>query len=100
MNNSPRRSRTKLDAASRPALSPHMKLRQDPTRDNWVVLGPERIVTPNEQAAEVLRLCDGKRTVAEIAMILAGSYDAAPAAIEADIVSLLQDLADSGVVRT
>jgi len=100
MNNPLSRSRPVLDAASRPALSPHMKLRQDPARDNWVVLGPERILTPNKQAADVLRLCDGSRTVAEIATTLAGSYDAAPEVIEADIVSLLQDLAIGGVVRT
>jgi len=77
-----------------------MSLRHDPARGRWVILGPERILTPNEQAAEVLRLCDGSRTVAEIATTLAGSYDAAPEAIEADIIRLLQDLADSGVVRT
>jgi pyrroloquinoline quinone biosynthesis protein D len=88
-----------VDDASRLALSPHMKLRHDPARDNWVLLGPERILTPNEQAAGVLQLCDGKRTVAEIARVLAESYDAAPEAIETDIVALLQDLADSGVVR-
>jgi pyrroloquinoline quinone biosynthesis protein D len=100
MNSAVRWQRPIVDAASQPALSPHMKLRHDPARDNWVVLGPERILTPNEQAVEVLRLCDGKRTVAEIATILAESYDAETEAIEADIVPLLQDLVDSGVVRT
>jgi pyrroloquinoline quinone biosynthesis protein D len=76
-----------------------MKLRHDPARGKWVVLGPERILTPNEQASDVLRLCDGRRTVAEIATILAEEYEAAPEAIAVDIVQLLQDLADSGVVR-
>jgi pyrroloquinoline quinone biosynthesis protein D len=99
MNNPLRRSRPVVQSMSRPALSAHMKLRHDLARDSWVVLGPERILTPNEQATEILRLCDGTSTVAEIAKILAESYDAASEAIEADIVLLLQDLADSGVVQ-
>jgi pyrroloquinoline quinone biosynthesis protein D len=85
--------------ASRPVLLPHMKFRLDPVRDRWVILGPERILTPNEQAVDILQLCNGKRTVAEIAEVLAQAYDAPSEAIEADVIPLLQGLADSGVLR-
>lgn len=99
MDDTAPRSTLAISPASRPALRPHMKLRHDLVRGRWVVLGPERILTPNGQATDVLRLCDGRHTVTEIAMILAESYDAAPEAIEADIVPLLQGLADSGLVQ-
>lgn len=88
-----------IHLASRPSLRPHMKFRRDPVRDRWVILGPERILTPNEQAVDVLQLCNGQRTVAEIAELLAETYDAEQGAIASDIMPLLQDLADTGVIR-
>jgi hypothetical protein len=43
-------------------------------------------------------LCDGNRTVADIAGTLAGSYKAPKETILADAISMLQGLADKGVV--
>jgi pyrroloquinoline quinone biosynthesis protein D len=88
-----------IDRYSRPVLRPHVKLRHDRVRGGWVVLAPERILTPNEQAADLLHLCDGRRTVADIAAELAETYDAEPGAIIADIVPVLQGLADAGVLK-
>lgn len=88
-----------ITRASRPVLRPYMKFRYDSARDRWVILGPERILTPNEQAVEVLRLCDGGRSVAEIVEKLALMYDAQPDVIASHIIPLLQGLADSGVLR-
>jgi pyrroloquinoline quinone biosynthesis protein D len=99
MNEQIQHRRQIIHLASRPSLRPHMKFRHDPVRDRWVILGPERILTPNEQAVDVLKLCDGERTVAEIADLLAGMYDAEQGAIASDIIPLLQDLADTGVIR-
>jgi pyrroloquinoline quinone biosynthesis protein D len=75
-----------------------MKLRHDPARDRWIIQGPERVFSPDAIAVEVLRLCDGARTVAGIADDLASRYDAPKEQILADIVAMLQDLADKGVV--
>jgi pyrroloquinoline quinone biosynthesis protein D len=88
-----------IGPASRPALGRHMKLRRDSVRDRWVVLAPERVLTPNEEAADVLLLCDGKRTVAEIADALAQEYDADAGIITGDILVLLRNLAASGVIK-
>ncbi len=99
MNEQIQHARQIIHLASRPSLRPHMKFRHDPVRDRWVILGPERILTPNEQAVDVLKLCDGERTVAEIAELLAETYDAEQGAIASDIIPLLQDLADTGVIR-
>lgn len=89
-----------VDLESRPALRSHVKFRHDPVRERWVLLAPERILTPNEQALEALRLCDGRRTVSEIAAELAREYDAEASIIADDIVLVLQGLADAGVLRS
>lgn len=91
--------RTVISAASRPWLPRHMKLRHDAARDRWTILGPERVFTPDAIAVAVLRLCDGSRTVAEVADDLSMRYNAPKEQILADITSMLQDLADKGVVR-
>lgn len=92
------RSRLILDAASQPKLARHIKLRHDATRDQWVLLAPERILTPSETAIAVLQLCDGTARVSDIAGKLAAEYDAPAADILADILPVLQDLADRGYV--
>jgi len=88
-----------IDFASRPTLARHMKLRRDSVRDRWVILAPERILTPNAEATDVLLLCNGDRTVAEIADALAPEYDTEAHIIAADIITLLQELAASGVIK-
>lgn len=86
--------RTVVTDTSTPALARHVRLRMDDVRGQWVLLAPERLLTPSETAVAVLRLCDGTRTVAAIAAELAAEFDAPKADILADILPLLQDLAD------
>jgi pyrroloquinoline quinone biosynthesis protein D len=93
------RVRAVVTGASRPALPPHIKLRHDAGRGRWIILAPERVFDPDETAVEVLKLCDGARTVADIAGVLAKEYNAPVGEISADIVAMLQDLADKGVVK-
>ena len=92
------RQRTIVTAASKPSLPRYIKLRHDPTRDRWLVQAPERNFYPDAIAVEVLKLCDGSRTVAEVAENLATRYNAPKDQIQADVISMLQDLADKGVV--
>jgi pyrroloquinoline quinone biosynthesis protein D len=92
------RERLILTAASRPALGRHVKLRMDETRKRWVLLAPERLLTPSETAVAVLQLCDGGRSAGDIAAKLAAEFDAPPAAILDDILPVLQDLADKGYI--
>ena len=44
-------------------------------------------------------LCNGHRTVSEIAAILASEYDATPGNIASDLVALFTDLANENLVR-
>ena len=85
-----------VSEASRPVLPRHAKLRFDETRQVWVILAPERVLAPDEIAVEVLRLCDGARSVAQMVDELAAKYAADRAAISTDVIAMLQDLADKG----
>ncbi len=62
------------------------------------MLAPEKVLTPSASAVAVLRLCDGRVTIAGIAGILAEEFDAPQGAILVDILPVLQDLADKGYI--
>src|SRR6476660_2796355 len=85
-----------VSEASRPVLPRHARLKFDETRQVWVILAPERVLAPDEIAVEVLRLCDGVRSVADMVDQLAAKYAAEREAIATDVVAMLQDLADKG----
>lgn len=84
---------------TKPHMPSYLKLRHDAGRGRWVLLAPERILTPDQTAVAVLQLCDGKKTVEEIAATLAEEYSAPADVIAADVVDLLQGLADKGYVK-
>src|SRR5882672_4306836 len=85
-----------VSEASRPVLPRHAKLKFDETRQVWVILAPERVLAPDEIAVEVLQLCDGVRSVAQMVDQLATKYAADRDAISTDVVAMLQNLADKG----
>jgi pyrroloquinoline quinone biosynthesis protein D len=85
-----------VSETSRPVLPRHAKLKFDATRQRWVILAPERVLAPDDIAVEVLQLCDGVRSVEAIIGQLAEKYAADRGAIAADVIAMLQDLADKG----
>jgi pyrroloquinoline quinone biosynthesis protein D len=99
MTDTAQRTRTIITAASTPGLPPHIKLRHDAGRGRWHVLAPERVFEPDPIAVEILKRCDGVATVASMAETLAKEYNAPVQDITADIISMLQELADKGVVK-
>ena len=62
------------DGDSRPRLARHVRLTYDRARDRHVLLTPETITVLNRTGASILGLCDGQRTVGEIAAELRGQY--------------------------
>jgi pyrroloquinoline quinone biosynthesis protein D len=90
--------RTIIGPGSKPALPRGVKMRHDAARDRWTILAPERVFEPDAIAVAVLKLCDGTRSVEAIAAELAETYNAPKERILADIVPMLQELADKGVV--
>jgi coenzyme PQQ biosynthesis protein PqqD len=75
-----------------PRLAPGVRLHFDATRDAWVLLGPERVIETEGPANEILRRCDGSRTLAQIIDELAGLYAADRAVIAGDVADLLMEL--------
>jgi pyrroloquinoline quinone biosynthesis protein D len=73
------------------------RFRFDERRKAWIVLAPERLMLPDEQAVAILRLIDGKRDVDAIIDELAGQFDAPRNII--DVAPMLQDLVDKKVLR-
>jgi pyrroloquinoline quinone biosynthesis protein E len=92
------RKRFTVGPDSRPALRPYVRIAHDPVRRRTVLLAPERVLSPDAIAIDVLGRCDGGITVGEIAVRLAAEYAAPADRILPDIVRLLQDLADKGIV--
>ena len=82
-----------------PAFARGVRLRFDPVRGGWIVLAPERLFQPDEQAVEILQLVDGARTQDAIVDELAAKYDAPRSLIRADVADMLRDLAEKGVLR-
>jgi pyrroloquinoline quinone biosynthesis protein D len=80
-------------------LPTYLKLRHDAGRDRWILLAPERVLTPDQIAVAVLKLCDGNRTVDEIVAVLAREYSAPAEVIRTDVLDLLQGLADKGYIK-
>jgi len=90
--------RTTIQESSVPRLAPHVRFRFDEKRQRWVLLAPERLLLPDEIAVEVLKCCDGERTVAAITDELSRRFDAPRELIATDITRLLQDLTDKRVL--
>ena len=80
-------------------FAPHVRFRFDEVRQAWVVLAPERLLLPDEQAVEILRLIDGERDVDIVIDELVSRYEAPRKVIATDVVVMLQDLVDKKVLR-
>jgi pyrroloquinoline quinone biosynthesis protein D len=77
----------------------HAKFRFDEVRQAWVVLAPERLLLPDEQAVAVLKLVDGARDADAIIEALSQQYEAPREVIAADVLPMLQDLVDKKILR-
>jgi pyrroloquinoline quinone biosynthesis protein D len=87
------------DETAVPALAAGVKFRFDRIRQAWVILAPERLFLPDDQATAILHLMNGVTTLDAIIDDIAGRFDAPRAIIAADVIIMLQDLAAKGVVK-
>ena len=79
-----------------PRLPDGFRLHWDRVRERHVLLFPEGALALNETAVEVLQLCDGRRTIEDIADELNARYQGAD--VHDDVEELLIALADRGMV--
>jgi pyrroloquinoline quinone biosynthesis protein D len=85
-----------LSSDARPVLWRLARVRYDEVRRRPVLLFPEGAMLLNATAAEILELCDGERTVAEISAVLGAKYQAD---VGADVAEYLATLAERELVR-
>jgi len=57
---------SKLDLTQVPSLNSLYRLQFEKAQDSWVLLYPEGMIKLNPPAAEILKRCDGERTVNDI----------------------------------
>jgi len=88
----------RISVDSVPRLKPGVRLQFNEARQQWIVQAPERVLMPDDIAVAVLKKCDGTASVAAIGGELAREYEAPPDVVTNDIVELLQDLAEKGVI--
>jgi pyrroloquinoline quinone biosynthesis protein D len=67
-----------VSGSDRPRLARHVRLSFSPTRQQHVLLQPEAVVVLNSSGADILELCDGRHTVAEIVAELGARYQRVP----------------------
>ena len=79
-----------------PRVAAKARLQWDGVRNRHILLYPEGLMALNPTAAEILGLCDGRRTVDEIVAALRGKYESQD--ISADVRELLAGLAAKGLV--
>lgn len=74
-----------------PKLNRLFRLQYEEAQKTHVLLYPEGMVKLNQSASEILLLCDGTRTVAEIVAALEAKFSAK--GLEADVRSMLEEAA-------
>jgi len=85
-----------LTPASIPSLWRLARLNFDPVRQQHVLLYPEGAMMLNESGAAILELCDGQRSISEIAKILDERYHCD---VLADVTEYLSQLEEKEYIR-
>jgi pyrroloquinoline quinone biosynthesis protein D len=94
-----KRIRAIASLESKPHFPRYVRMQLDPVRQHVAVLGPERVYWPDGVAVDILNLCDGQRSIADISAELAQSYAAPVETIEADVLEFIQSWTDLHLLK-
>ncbi len=81
-------------------LNRRARLQQDKVTGSPILLYPEGVLMLNATSEAIVKLCDGSRTIPEMATHLAESYNAPKEIIEADVRKLLDRLAQLNLLSS
>ena len=85
----------------RPRLASKARLRWDNVEKRHMLVFPEAALLLNETAAEILKLCDGERTVEEIVDTLARQFVGTDRTLIAEeVMDLLMRIRTRGLLET
>jgi pyrroloquinoline quinone biosynthesis protein D len=82
-----------------PKLAAHARLHADPLTGATLLLYPEGVVELDVTAAEIMRRCDGLRTVDTISAGLAADFEGNRDEIARDVAECLRDLHQRGLIE-
>jgi pyrroloquinoline quinone biosynthesis protein D len=86
--------------ADRLKLAKRTKLRFDDRTQSWILLYPERGLALSQTAADILRLCDGSRTLSEVVQALLSQYaQSTEETLTRDVTSFLETMAEKSLVE-
>jgi pyrroloquinoline quinone biosynthesis protein D len=68
---------TEISASAKPAISKGYRLQFEPAQNTHVLLYPEGMVKLNGSAGEILKRCNGARTISDIVADLESTYNQA-----------------------
>jgi pyrroloquinoline quinone biosynthesis protein D len=88
-----------ISSASRPRLVSKARLRFDRKTERTMVLFPEKGIELSASAAEIMRLCDGERTVGAIVERLSEQYAAERLRVEREVLEFLNAMADRCLIE-
>jgi pyrroloquinoline quinone biosynthesis protein D len=83
--------------SGRPVLARRARIRPDRVGNGHFLLAPERGFRLNESAAAILQLCDGRRSLLEIAQKLAPP--ARESVVLSDVMALVSELQRRGLLE-
>lgn len=91
---------TSMDNANfRPLLDPRFMFRWEPSQEAFIILYPEGLIKLNPSAGEILKRCDGRRSVDEIAAELAETFAGDAAEVAAGTRSFVALACEKGWLR-
>jgi pyrroloquinoline quinone biosynthesis protein D len=89
-----------IAAEARPRIAPHARLKWDARERRFMLLYPERGLALSDTASEILKLCDGSRTVEAIVGALAHKHPTTERdTVRADVEAFLEQMQRRGLVQ-
>jgi pyrroloquinoline quinone biosynthesis protein D len=90
----------KVDSPNnRPCLAKRVRLQIDAVTGNPVLLHQEAIMVLNQTGYEILRLCDGTRTLREILQDLENQYPVAKSILSREVLQYFEAISQRGLIE-
>jgi len=77
---------------TRPRVGPGFRLQWEAAQDAWVLLYPEGMVKLNGSAGEIMKRCDGQRSIEAIVADLEQAFNAQ--GLQADVLAFVRMAAE------
>jgi pyrroloquinoline quinone biosynthesis protein D len=84
---------------NRPRLARRVRLHTDNLTGSPVLLHQESVVVLNQTGYQILRLCDGTKTLGEIVRSLASQYQVPELALSSDVSEYVAAISRKGLVE-